>query len=258
MENVLTISILGSYAALLVLDAVAPARSFPALRWWRSRGIAAFVLYFAVASTLPLVWDAWLAEHRLIDATGLGLLPGAAAGLVALELGIYAWHRLLHRSPLLWRWFHQMHHSAERIDVAGAFYFHPLDMAGFTLVGSLSLVLVVGVSGEAAALATAIATVLAIVQHANIRTPHWLGYLVQRPEGHAVHHERGVHAYNFADLSVIDMAFGTFRNPRTWNGQGGFYDGASSRVGAMLVGRDVSSAAPAALPSSPPGRAAQA
>lgn len=36
------------------------------------------------------------------------------------------------------------------------------------------------------------------------------------------------------------MLFGTFRNPKTMNEEAGFYDGASSRVGEMLLGRDVS------------------
>ena len=38
---------------------------------------------------------------------------------------------------------------------------------------------------------------------ANVRTPQWLGYLVQRPESHSVHHQRGVHAYNYSDLPLF-------------------------------------------------------
>ena len=36
------------------------------------------------------------------------------------------------------------------------------------------------------------------------------------------------------------MAFGTYKNPQTFEGVGGFYDGASSRLVDMLLGRDVS------------------
>jgi sterol desaturase/sphingolipid hydroxylase (fatty acid hydroxylase superfamily) len=35
------------------------------------------------------------------------------------------------KSNILWRIFHQMHHSAERLDTYGAFYFSPYDMIGF-------------------------------------------------------------------------------------------------------------------------------
>ena len=77
-------------------------------------------------------------------------------------------------------------------------------------------------------------------QHANIKTPYWLGYLIQRPESHAVHHGRGIHRYNYSDLPLWDILFGTFRNPRTVEGlQVGFYRGASARIPEMLVGRDV-------------------
>jgi len=81
-----------------------------------------------------------------------------------------------------------------------------------------------------------------VFQHANLKTPRWVGYLVQRPESHAVHHERGVHAYNYSDLPLWDMVFGTFRNPAADRPlpQQGFYDGASARLLDMLLFRDVS------------------
>jgi sterol desaturase/sphingolipid hydroxylase (fatty acid hydroxylase superfamily) len=42
----------------------------------------------------------------------------------------------------------------------------------------------------------------------------WLGYFIERPESHSLHHQRGVHRHNDADLPVLDMLFGTFHNPR--------------------------------------------
>ena len=88
----------------------------------------------------------------------------------------------------------------------------------------------------------------ACFQHANIRTPRWLGYIVQRPESHSVHHGRGVHAYNYTDLPIFDLLFGTFKNPEHHEVEAGFYDGASRRLGQLLLGVDVNSpkAAPAA------------
>jgi hypothetical protein len=101
----------------------------------------------------------------------------------------------------------------------------------------------VGVVPEAAVIAGTISTGLAIFQHANLKTPAWLGYLVARPESHARHHERGVHARNYSDLPLWDILFGTFDNPETWQGLAGFYSGASRRLGALLCGRDISSQA---------------
>jgi sterol desaturase/sphingolipid hydroxylase (fatty acid hydroxylase superfamily) len=100
--------------------------------------------------------------------------------------------------------------------------------------------MVLGVGAGAAALAGLAAVVCAMFQHANLRTPRWLGYLVQRPETHSLHHQRGVHAGNYASLPIWDLLFGTFRDAEDFATEAGFYDGASRRVGAMLVGIDVS------------------
>jgi len=112
-------------------------------------------------------------------------------------------------------------------------------MVGWTALSSLALVLVVGVNAQAATIILLATTFLAIFQHMNIRTPRWLGYIVQRPESHSVHHAKEVHFYNFSDLPVFDMLFGTFRNPETFVAETGFYPGASSRVLQMLAFRDI-------------------
>jgi len=48
-----------------------------------------------------------------------------------------------------------------------------------------------------------------------------------------------VHAFNYADFPLWDIVFGTFKNPAHFEVESGFYDGASSRIGEMLIGRDV-------------------
>ena len=62
---------------------------------------------------------------------------------------------------------------------------------------------------------------------------------MQRPEAHAVHHERGVHAFNYSDFPLWDVLFGTFKNPKRHEVPAGFYLGSSYRVLDMLMGRDV-------------------
>jgi len=227
----------GLFAGFALLELVLRGRTFPPVMHWRLKGTAFMLLYFALATYAPLFWDGWLGQYRLFAADTLPLWLQFAGGFLALELGVYAWHRTMHNTPLLWRWFHQMHHSAERVDIWGSLYFHPLDTLGFTFVGSLALVLGFGVSAEAAILINLLATFYGMFQHANIRTPHWLGYVIQRPESHSCHHERGVHARNYSDLPLWDMVFGTFHNPTTFDGEVGFYEGSSKRVGDLLRGR---------------------
>lgn len=236
----ISLTVLSLYAALILWEALAPARSLPAISGWRGRGLAAFAVFFYLSSYLPLLWSEHLARYQLFDLTGLGTLGGALAGLVLYEFGVYFWHRAMHRYEPLWRAFHQMHHSAERLDTFGAFYFSPLDMIGWTFLSSLCLTLIVGVSAQATTVFLLVTTFLSVFQHANIRTPRWLGYLIQRPESHAVHHSRGVHAYNYSDLPIFDLLFGTLRNPAAFSGETGFYLGASRRIVDMLLLRDVS------------------
>ena len=236
----IVLTILGLFAALALAEALRPGRPQTQVRGWRLKGVFFLFATIALSSYAPLLWDGWFGEHRLIDATGLGHLGGALVGFLVLELGIYAWHRTMHRVDFLWRWLHQMHHSAERVDLYGAFYFHPLDAIGFALVTSACLVLVLGLTAPAAISASLAAVFCGFFQHTNLRTPRWLGYLIARPESHSVHHQRGVHAYNYSDLPLLDMLFGTFRNPVEFDAECGFWDGASSEVLPMLIGRDVS------------------
>jgi sterol desaturase/sphingolipid hydroxylase (fatty acid hydroxylase superfamily) len=103
---------------------------------------------------------------------------------------------------------------------------------------SVTSTMILGVSPEAAALAGTFGFFCASFTHANIRTPRWLGYFVQRPESHSIHHERGVHAGNYADVPIVDLLFGTFKNPAERVAEIGFYEGSARRVGRMLLALD--------------------
>lgn len=232
------------FAVLILAESIRPAREFPAVRGWKLMGTLAAAMYWAIATYSPFLWDAWLGAHRLIDATGLPIYVSAVVALLTYQLGIYVWHRTMHVTPFLWRWFHQTHHSAERIDVWGALYFHPLDVLGFAFVGSLMLVLVAGFEPAAVMFAIFVSTFCGLFQHANLKTPRWLGYIITRPESHALHHQRGVHRYNYGDIPFWDMIFGTFRNPPTWHAKAGLVDGGSRKYLALLLGRDIAKPSP--------------
>src|SRR5262249_12914724 len=120
-----------------------------------------------------------------------------------------------------------------------AFYKHPLEIAIESVLGTALLYVVLGVSPGAAFALTTFSGVLGLFYHWNISTPRWLGYVVQRPESHCLHHEQGVHAYNYSELPVVDMMFGTFRNPARFEAQCGLGDERERRFGELLAGRDV-------------------
>ena len=232
--------VLYMYVGLWVWESVAPAKILPKMPFWKLRGVLFFVFNFVLASALPLLVDRHLAKFQLMDAGDTNPVLAAFIGVTIYQGILYAWHRAMHGSNFLWKVFHQMHHSTERLDIPSAFYTSPMDTIGFTLIGSLSFVLIFGLSPEAATLALLFLTFLSLFQHSNIKTPRWIGFLIQRPESHSVHHGRGVHRYNYADFPVYDMIFGTFKNPKNFHPQTGFYDGASGRILDMLVFKDVS------------------
>lgn len=231
--------------AFILLDAFRGSREYSTPRWWRVRGVIVTVSAVWLSMVVATFWAKLLGDYTLFDLSGLGIVASSIVGILVYEFVHYWYHRAIHRFDVLWRFAHQMHHSAERLDAFGAYYLHPVDVFFFTTWGSLVFVPLLGLGAEAAAIGAAFLTFNAMFQHANIRTPHWLGYIIQRPESHNIHHARGVHHYNYSDLPLWDMLFGTFRNPKTVEGvEAGFYDGASTRILDQLFFQDVSEPLP--------------
>lgn len=231
--------LLGMYLLLILWEAFFPARKLPRIRNWRLKGIVFFFIFFYLSSYLPLWYGELLPTSQLIDLSSINVIVSSVTGILLFELGMYTWHRMMHKNNWLWRIFHQMHHSAERLDTYGAFYFSPFDMIGFTLLGTVCFSFILGLPAQSITITLLVTNFFSIFQHANIKTPTWLGYIIQRPESHAVHHAKGVHAYNYSDLPLFDILFGTFRNPADYVKETGFYQGASSRIKDMLLFREV-------------------
>lgn len=240
----LSLIIIAMYIGLMVWEALFPARELPKVKYWKLKGLTAFGIFFFLSSYLPLLTDPYLEPYRLFHLTGLGTAGGAVVGILLYEFGLYLWHRTMHSSDFLWRTFHQMHHSAERIDTYGAFFFSPMDMMGFTLLGSICFALLIGIPPQAITVVLLLTNFFAIFQHANIKTPRWVGYLVQRPEAHTVHHAKGIHKHNYSDLPVYDIMFGTFDNPKEYAYETGFYQGASDKISDMLLFKDINKPEP--------------
>ena len=232
------------FILLLAIEARHPARSFSAVPHWRITGALFFGMVLIVGSIVPLLLPlAWLQQHSLLNLSELGLwaLP---AGVLAVTLVSYWLHRALHRFDWLWLGAHQLHHSPDRVDVAGAYFTHPLEIV--LKVGSSTLVssFVLGLTPLAAALVGLFVALTSLFQHSNINTPRWLGYLVQRPESHCLHHEYQVHGRNYSDLPLWDMLFGTFVNPNRFTGKVGFQLATPPSVLDLLLMRDAHKAKP--------------
>lgn len=242
--DVAVVALFAMLAVLIAVEVLRPARTFEAVPGWRRKCLAFMPILVTLSAGIPFLLAELIDDIKLLRGDHLGLAGGTVVGILVSELIVYWAHRLHHRVPFLWRWIHQLHHSAERVDVFGSAYFHPFEIIEGSVVGFFLFNVVLGLTPEAAALSTIWQAFNGVFQHGNIRTPVWLGYVIQRPEAHGVHHERGLHAFNYANLPLWDMIFGTFRNPRTWQGEAGFYAGASKHTLRMLLGRDVADDGP--------------
>jgi sterol desaturase/sphingolipid hydroxylase (fatty acid hydroxylase superfamily) len=239
-EEWIGLAVAGMFPVMVIIERIWPARQFPRVPFWNWIGIALF-FYTGILNTvlLGLVPSDWLATHKLFDLSKVGLLPSVLIGHMIITFVTFAWHRATHEINFLWRAFHQMHHAPRHLNVYAANVIHPTDFAVYVLVPVLIAVFILGVDPLAAAILANLGGFNAFLQHWNVRTPQWLGYFFQRPEAHCIHHQRGLHRYNYSDFPLWDMLFGTFRNPATWQGETGFDEPADGRYAAMLAFVDV-------------------
>jgi sterol desaturase/sphingolipid hydroxylase (fatty acid hydroxylase superfamily) len=221
MDLGLLIWVTSTFAALLLAERIRPARAMPRVpRWW-SRGLGAFCAVALIGSQLAPAVARALAPASANTWSLPTQLGAGFAAFFAVSLAHYALHRWQHNSARLWRWSHHLHHAPARVDLLGAFMLHPLD----ALLRAAPLVLVIAVCGlspTAAAVASYLTFVAQAVPHLDLRTPVWLGRIVQRPEAHSLHHGRDLHAYNYGDVTLWDQLFGTFRNPPEFHPELGF------------------------------------
>lgn len=231
--------LLATYGGLALAERIRPGRRLPTVGGWTWRGLLVSAVAYALAMLFAPWFDGWLGPHALIDASSLDVVTGTLLGALFLETLNTCWHLALHRNDTLWRWLHQFHHSTERLDILSAYYFSPLDTAGWTAVASFALTFILGLSVPATVGAATLLTALNFFSHSNLRTPHWLGWFIVRPEMHALHHERGQHRRNYAVLPIIDRVLGTYVNPPGFPRETGFHEGSSARIVAMLCGRRI-------------------
>lgn len=109
---------------------------------------------------------------------------------ILLDYGIYWWHIILHRMPLLWR-FHLVHHTDLDMDVTTAFRFHFGEMIG-SLFFRGAVVLLIGASPLIVLIYEITFEAAIQFHHSNTKLPvrfeRWLNRLIVTPRMHGIHH----------------------------------------------------------------------
>jgi len=224
---------------MLLVERGRPGRLWPKPASWPIRALTFNALQAGVIYISGLTWNHWLASASLLHVGGHHVVLDAAAGYFVITFVFYWWHRWRHEVPQLWLWLHQIHHSPKRLELFTTFYKHPVEIVLDSMLSSLVAYTLLGLSPAAATAAFAMTGLAEMFYHWNIHTPRWLGYFIQRPESHCVHHQRGVHRYNYSDLPIWDMLFGTFKNPAVFERECGFDGQREERVLTMLKGENV-------------------
>ncbi len=236
-EALLGLSVPLLFALMLAVETRAPARLYEPVSGWRWLGGAFFISTIVVGALTPLLIPvAYLQGLSVLNLSNLGLW-GVPAGLLVITFAGYWLHRAEHRFGWLWRATHQLHHSPVRVDMLGAYFAHPTEVLLKVGMSTLVASLVLGLSPLAAEIVSVVIATLSLFQHWNIHTPRWLGYVVQRPESHCVHHAIGDRGHNFSELPLWDMLFGSFHNPPAFHGAVGLDAPTQPRVIDMLLMR---------------------
>lgn len=151
-------------------------------------------------------------EDPLLSGIGSRTLRTAlevGVGLFVFELVGYAYHRLAHAVPWMWR-LHEVHHSSERMDWLASFRQHPLEILLVTLAQNAPLVLL-GLPLGSHALVLLVLRLGTVFVHADLQVPYgWWCELFATPRFHHRHHQRDGVPRNFsAVFPWLDRMFGT-------------------------------------------------
>ncbi len=210
-------------ALVAAAEAWAPRRALgraPGARWARNLAISALDVAL-VRAVFPVIG---ISAALVVAERGWGLasllsLPTPVAfvvGVVALDLGRWLQHRLLHGVPWLWR-LHAIHHSDPEYDFSTSLRFHPLE-AIYTAVFNVVWIGLVGPPAAAVVLYEIVAVAVGAFAHGNLALPtrldRWLRRGLVTPDLHRVHHsiDPAEQGRNFAGVCPAwDRLFGTYQ-----------------------------------------------
>jgi len=182
--------------------------------FWNDLILYCFVQSYVLGLVIARI-VAWLDVHvpssRWHLVASWSLLAQLAFFTVTHDLYIYLFHRLQHRSPLLWR-LHEAHHSPRSVDWLSGIRSHSLEILINQTVEFAPLVLL-GASPAVIVLKGAVSAIWGMFIHSNVDVR--LGpmqYLFNGPEMHRWHHDLDDRAQgkNFSTkLAIWDWLFGT-------------------------------------------------
>jgi|AntRauTorcE11897_2_1112592.scaffolds.fasta_scaffold00049_5 sterol desaturase/sphingolipid hydroxylase (fatty acid hydroxylase superfamily) len=147
----------------------------------------------------------WLWASTWADASNFGLLnwiessfpvmagwPRVIVAVLLFDIWMYAWHRMNHEIPFLWR-FHRVHHSDPNMDVSTSTRFHTGEIL-FSSILRIPIILLLGLYLWELFIYGILVAIVVQFHHANINLPgkmdNILRWFIVTPHMHKVHHSR--------------------------------------------------------------------
>src|SRR5262249_33697001 len=153
-----------------------------------------------VASGSQLVGDSW-GIPRLASAN-LPFWATTLLALVAVDLGDYLVHFLLHRYSALWE-FHKVHHSSRALDWLATFRSHIVEQALRRSIAP-ALLIIAGFPIKAAVLAGGLFTAWGMLNHSNLKLNlQFLEPILITPRLHRLHHVPETENRNLGTLFTL-------------------------------------------------------
>jgi sterol desaturase/sphingolipid hydroxylase (fatty acid hydroxylase superfamily) len=218
-----TYGLVAAFAVIALWETLLPRRAFSAgqgARWFSQLSLVTLgSVLVRLALPVTAVAVAAIAQQQGWGVLNRIMLPDwvlLLLGVLAIDLGGYARHRLLHAVPLLWR-FHRIHHSDHDVDCGTAIRHHPAEALFGHAVGLLVIV-IVGVSPVATIIGMALGGVASVFNHGNVAMPdavdRALRWFVVTPDMHRIHHSVDFVESNRNYANLVpwwDHAFGTYQ-----------------------------------------------
>jgi len=223
-----------------LVEKIIPGWELPKVKTWPLRVLVINGIQLIIVVIGGVTWEKWLSSYSIFHFNVLeNNWIGAGVAYVIATFIFYWWHRWRHEFDALWLGFHQIHHSPQRLEVITSFYKHPGEMIVNSILGSVIVYVILGLSIEAGVIYTMFTALGEFFYHTNIKTPRWVGFFFQRPEMHRIHHQYNRHKNNYGDITWWDMLFGTYENPKEWTHTCGFDDVKEQKLVPMLQYKDV-------------------
>ena len=230
--------IIGFGLGFMLLERIIPDQALPKVSGWWTRVLLINLIQLGIVILGGVGWEQWLQKWSLLKLSFAPPVSGLVSYLI-ITLVFYWWHRVRHDWNFLWLLTHQVHHSPQRIETITSFYKHPVEIfVNSMLIAAINFTLL-GLTIESVFWVTLYTALAEFFYHMNVATPRWVGYFIQRPEMHRIHHRRGFHYLNFADLPVWDMLFGTYLNPEKVSSPCGFLPEREKKLWSMLKFKNV-------------------